>query len=411
MILNLKCLRPEAHVAKVKQSSFFAGGISMTKLTQLLCIRALLIVLFFVGIESEMIANDYRILMIGNSYTKGRSTESVGGTSNDLQGLFDADLSHTATVVEQAVGSYRLVDHLNDPVVVNLITDPNNIWDVIVLQEQSELPAKAMKFGGPSLNQLKNGGPEIINLIKQQAHLQQTSVVLFNTWSRALGEETLLDDYNNEPHQMQNYLNSGYDYIQENSPVWNHSEITSIARVGVAWENWYDTYGYNSSAVTLHDDDGSHQNGLGSYLTAAVIYETITGKSTIGNSFNGTYQEGVSGELGGVSKLFLLQQRASATTGVAETGDFDQDGDVDGRDFLTWQRGFGSPSGDLLAWGDGNLDGIVDSDDMAIWQSQFGNGFLTAFSTVPEPDCIYLLCLTWSGVLWGCRNFTRIAII
>jgi hypothetical protein len=63
-------------------------------------------------------------------------------------------------------------------------------------------------------------------------------------------------------------------------------------------------------------------------------------------------------------------------------GDFDLDGDVDGRDFLMWQRGE-SP----IQWGPG---------DLADWQENYGVGSLTATSTaVPEPSC---LCL-WSIVM------------
>jgi hypothetical protein len=54
-----------------------------------------------------------------------------------------------------------------------------------------------------------------------------------------------------------------------------------------------------------------------------------------------------------------------------QTGDFDGDGDVDGRDFLAWQR---NPSV-------GNL-----SD----WQTNYGMGSLAAVS-VPEPSCLILV--------------------
>ena len=56
---------------------------------------------------------------------------------------------------------------------------------------------------------------------------------------------------------------------------------------------------------------------------------------------------------------------------VVENADFDGDGDVDGRDFLAWQRGFSSPS-PTLNDGDANQDGFVDGDDLAVWQSQYG---------------------------------------
>jgi Tol biopolymer transport system component len=62
------------------------------------------------------------------------------------------------------------------------------------------------------------------------------------------------------------------------------------------------------------------------------------------------------------------------TAGILEIGlggDFDHDGDVDGRDFLIWQRG-GSPI-------------ALSASDLADWQTNFGVGTLTAASTaVPE---------------------------
>jgi hypothetical protein len=57
---------------------------------------------------------------------------------------------------------------------------------------------------------------------------------------------------------------------------------------------------------------------------------------------------------------------------VTENADFDGDGDIDGRDFLTWQRGFGITGTATLTQGDANDDGDVDADDLAIWQSQYG---------------------------------------
>jgi hypothetical protein len=53
--------------------------------------------------------------------------------------------------------------------------------------------------------------------------------------------------------------------------------------------------------------------------------------------------------------------------------DFDRDGDMDGRDFLIWQRGFGiaDPSHQD---GDANFNGIVDGTDLACWQAHYGTG-------------------------------------
>lgn len=70
---------------------------------------------------------------------------------------------------------------------------------------------------------------------------------------------------------------------------------------------------------------------------------------------------------------------------VIATADFNQDGEVNGADFLRWQRGLGS--GMTLATGDADDDNDVDAIDLAAWQYQFGT--LTAAtpvgSAIPEP--------------------------
>jgi hypothetical protein len=58
-------------------------------------------------------------------------------------------------------------------------------------------------------------------------------------------------------------------------------------------------------------------------------------------------------------------------------GDFDNDGDVDGRDFLVWQRG-NSPS-------------PLSATDLAAWQANYGTGGLAGgFTAIPEPSGILL---------------------
>ena len=65
---------------------------------------------------------------------------------------------------------------------------------------------------------------------------------------------------------------------------------------------------------------------------------------------------------------------------VIESADFDGDGDVDGADFLVWQRGNGT---------------TYNASHLALWQSQLGssgNGAATS-KTVPEPSTAVLLAL------------------
>ena len=70
--------------------------------------------------------------------------------------------------------------------------------------------------------------------------------------------------------------------------------------------------------------------------------------------------------------------------------DFDNDSDVDGRDFLIWQRGNGR-TGAAATNEAGNADGDSDIDgaDLTAWRSRFGAAPSTAaVSAVPEPNSL-----------------------
>ncbi len=97
-----------------------------------------------------------------------------------------------------------------------------------------------------------------------------------------------------------------------------------------------------------------------------------------------------------------------------EDGDFDAvydgeqfvfDGDVDGRDFLTWQRNYGFGGGQFATrrHGDANGDRTVDSADLAIWSANYGTVSgppVSSVVTVPEPTSLIFLALgSWSLLL------------
>ena len=66
------------------------------------------------------------------------------------------------------------------------------------------------------------------------------------------------------------------------------------------------------------------------------------------------------GALGGVFRRLTLG------------ADFDRDNDVDGHDFLRWQRGLGIAAGAVKSNGDANGDHGVNAADLAIWRQEFG---------------------------------------
>ena len=69
---------------------------------------------------------------------------------------------------------------------------------------------------------------------------------------------------------------------------------------------------------------------------------------------------------------------------VAVDADFDQDADVDGTDFLSWQRGAGTLAPNAnQSDGDADNDKDVDSDDLAAWQTAYGQtGSLSSLTTL-----------------------------
>ena len=71
--------------------------------------------------------------------------------------------------------------------------------------------------------------------------------------------------------------------------------------------------------------------------------------------------------------------------------DFDSDGDVDGADFLTWQRGLGLTGQTNNVNGDADGNGAVNGADLNVWRSNFGPAAAPVAAAVPEPQGMYLL--------------------
>ena len=86
---------------------------------------------------------------------------------------------------------------------------------------------------------------------------------------------------------------------------------------------------------------------------------------------------------------------------VSDPGDYNQDGEVDGTDYLAWQSSFGSTT-NLAA--DGNGNGTIDSADYTIWRDNYGMRLpaAPASSSVPEPTSLGLVVLAATCVL--CRS-------
>lgn len=86
----------------------------------------------------------------------------------------------------------------------------------------------------------------------------------------------------------------------------------------------------------------------------------------------------------------LTFEEAAQAVGLLAPGDFNNDGRIDGADFLTWQR-----------------DGL-DADDLAAWQSRFGvSAAAPNASTVPEPASLSVIASLAFGHFVYRRRLTR----
>lgn len=178
-------------------------------------------------------------------------------------------------------------------------------------------------------------------------------------------------------------------------------EVVTIADVGAGWHRYevtitpetvtfaIDLFRDGKRNTSTTPDEFGDRPGIEGEFDAKMILPIET--SSMG--FNSLRMGGPSGlsSAGPGAQAFdniILKLIDVATPG--DNADFDSNGIVDGRDFLIWQRGLGTP-GALLADGDANNDGNVDGLDLGIWKNQYGTGGLAAVAAVPEPASLILI--------------------
>jgi hypothetical protein len=191
-----------------------------------------------------------RVLFLGNSYT----------FVNDLPTVFRNIARAGGQNVDTgmvAAGSEALADHAASAVSIGAIRDSR--WQVVVLQEQSEVPAIEAARQSQMYPAVRSLAGEI--------RAANATPILLQTWAHRDGLPADGMGY----AEMQSALDAGYAAIGGELGV-------AVAPAGQAWE----TVLRQDPTIALWQPDGSHPSAAGTYLAACVLYTRIFGASPVG---------------------------------------------------------------------------------------------------------------------------------
>lgn len=205
-----------------------------------------------------------RALFLGNSYTD----------FNELEQLY-ADVVASLgeprpEVLALTPGGYRLAQHASDArtdghAVQVALSEPS-AWDVVTLQEQSQIPG--FPESDPTFVESVGAAGELGALCDARG----ARVVLYQTWGRRDGDDTnpgLYPDFTT----MQDRLSAGYRALA--TAAADAGADVRVAPVGEAFRRIHDGEPdpLDPAALfsRLYAGDGSHPSLAGSYLAACVI--------------------------------------------------------------------------------------------------------------------------------------------
>ena len=185
-----------------------------------------------------------RVLFVGNSYT----------TVNDLPSVFNnlaRSGGHPVETGTAAGDGWTLADHAGSTATTAMLASAK--WDIIVLQEQSQIPSVA-QFRETEMY------PAARQLVGRIRNLGARPI-FYLTWARRDGwPENGMPDY----ASMQAAIDVGYLAIAG-------EQRATVAPVGDAWSALLG----QELPTTLWQEDGSHPTAAGTYLAACVFYATI----------------------------------------------------------------------------------------------------------------------------------------
>ena len=186
-----------------------------------------------------------RVLFVGNSYTY-----HVPGTFARLARAG----GHAAVTGEVTRGGWKLSDHAGGGTTNRFGAG----WDVIVLQEQSQLPS----LPESTVRELSLPAARTLADAIRAAGARP---MLYLTWGREKGNTQQAELFPNDSYtRMQDRLDAGYGLLARETGA-------AVAPVGRAWR----LVRQRHPDIDLYQKDGSHPSPAGVYLAACVFYAAI----------------------------------------------------------------------------------------------------------------------------------------
>ncbi len=194
--------------------------------------------------EKEM----YEILFIGNSLTYVCDIPSI------IKNMIVADGVYI-NYIQCTEGGYKLIDHQQN---FNKYMDKYQFSHVILQGQSYEPIINYDLFMGT------------IRTYKDKLEQEQANIIMYQTWAYNA------EKYNGiQKYEMLDLLVQGYNDAA--------SELSGdVAKSGQAFKLFEETFGLEP---TLYSDL-NHQSTYGAFLSACVLYSTITGRKSIDNNYS-----------------------------------------------------------------------------------------------------------------------------
>ena len=226
------------------------------------------------------LAGEPDVLLVGNSYVFTQHLDTLTAE------LLVAGGQPDAAVEALAEAGYTWADHAaraaedGSPWQDALVTGAT-AWDAVVLQEQSQI------LGFPETSSYRVESLAAADTLDGYVAAMGGETFLLLTWGRLHGDESNPDLYPDyvtmQARLTEGTLATAAALSTEDRPGW-------VAPAGLAWQAVYeaveaeggDPTADGSAFAALYGPDGSHPSVAGGYLTAAVIYASLTGESPVG---------------------------------------------------------------------------------------------------------------------------------